>query len=125
MAFQRRQQGGGNKPALSIQFSVKVGNEYEKSPNLGCFTNDGGGPAFRGKLKNPYLTQLIEFLTACADAGLEPSYSVFDNQQQQGGFKKPAEGGFKGGFKKPAFQKKPNPFKQPEEQQEDPGFGDE
>jgi hypothetical protein len=124
MAFQRRrQQGkqGGNPPTLSVALSVKQGKGYIKGPSFGFWPNEEGGPAYRGTLKDDYLTQVLEFLSNAAEANLPVSMAVFDNSQ---------DGPSKGGFKKPGFQKpgggfkKPNPFKQQEEgeEQEEPGF---
>ena len=123
MAFQRRQQGG-NKPALSVQLSVKQGKGYIKGPSFGFWTNDQGGPAFRGTLKDDKLAEVLELLGNAQEAGLPVGMAMFDNSEQapaSGGFQKPASGG----FKKPAFRaKKPNPFKQQEEQGDEPNFGE-
>ena len=105
MAFQRRQQqgGGGNRPVLSAKLSVKQGNRYIQGPSIGFWTNEQGGPAYRGTLKGDMLAQVIEFLVNAHEANLSVPIALFDNQQDQG--KKP------GGFKQGGFQKKPNPFK--------------
>ena len=110
MAFQRRQQqgGSGNKPVLSAKMSVKQGNSYIQGPSIGFWTNEQGGPAYRGTLKGDMLAQVIEFLVNAHEANLSVPIALFDNREQQGqgGFKKP-----EGGFKQGGFQKKPNPFK--------------
>lgn len=121
MAFQRKRQGGGNKPALSVQLSVKQGKGYIKGPSFRFWTNDQGGPSHRGNLKEDKLAEVLEFLSNAYDANLPVIMAMFDNSEAPaGGFKKSG-----GSFKKPSgFQKKPNPFKQPEadEQQDEPEF---
>ena len=123
MAFQRqgfKKSGGGNKPALSVQLSVKQGKGYIKGPSFGFWPNENGGPAFRGTIKDDKLAELLEFVGNAHEAGLPVIAAMFDNQgggsfQKPSGFKKPSGGGFK----------KPNPFKQQqEEQQEETGEGE-
>jgi len=113
MAFKKRQ-GDGNRPALSVALSVKQGKGYIKGPSFRFWPNEGGGPAFRGTLKDEYLEEVLEFMANAAEANLPVSLALFDNSEQapkQGGFKK--QGGFP-----PA--KKANPFKrQPVEQEQD------
>ena|SRR5690242_4354927 len=126
MVFQRRQQGG-NKPALSVQLSVKQGKGYIKGPSFGFWTNDQGGPAFRGTLKDDKLAEVLEFIGNAQEAGLPVAMAMFDNSEQApagGGFKKPS--GFKKQGASPSFaQRKPNPFKpQQEEQGDEPNFGE-
>lgn len=118
MVFKRKQGGGHKPPDLSVALSVKQGNGYIKGPSFGLWSNEEGGPAFRGSLKGEYLAQVLEFLTNAYDADIPVGLAVFENDNQgpaKQGFKKPAAGGFK---------KKPNPFKkqtepEPEEEQEE------
>ena len=113
MAFSfKKKQGGGGKPALSITLSVKQEQKYIKGPSFGLWTNDAGGPAYRGTLKDKYLTEIVEFLGNAAEADLPVSVALFNNKEQG---QAPKSGG---------FQKKANPFKkqQQEDKTEDPGF---
>lgn len=85
MAFNFKKGGGGGKkkPALSIALSVQVGEKkYEKGPSFGLWTNDKGGPAYRGTLKDEYLAQVLEFLASAQEAGLPVSLAVFSNDNQ-------------------------------------------
>jgi hypothetical protein len=146
MAFQRRQGGGGGKnaPTLSVKLSVKQGQEYIQGPSFGFWPNDQGGPAFRGKLSDDRLAEVLDFLSTAYESGLPVSMAMFDNAGQRPAaakpafrkpaFQKPAGGASKfgsGGFRKPAageFNRKPNPFKPVEEQEqqegEEPRFDD-
>jgi hypothetical protein len=124
MAFQRRPQGGGNKPALSVQLSVKQGKGWIKGPSFGFWPNDQGGPAFKGNLKEDKLAEVLEFIGNAHEAGLVVAMAMFDNSEQKpAGFKQ--AGGFqkKQGFSPSGAQRKPNPFKQqqPEEDDEQQG----
>lgn len=119
MAFQPKPQGDKH-PVMSIRASIKQGNSYSPGPSCGFWSNDQGGPAFRGTLKGEMLEQWAEFLANAAEVGLSVSLSLFDNSQQapkQQGFRKPA--GFQP--KQPVQQRKPNPFKKPDA----PDFGGE
>jgi len=127
MAFQKySKQGAGNKPNLSVQLSVKQGKGYIKGPSFGFWTNENGGPAFRGTLKDDKLAEVLEFIGNAQEAGLPVIMAMFDNSEQA-----PASGGFKkaspNAFKKSGASfgaKKPNPFKQQEEQGDEPNFGE-
>ena len=114
MLFQRKRKGnGGHKqPDLSVALSVKQGNGYVKGPSFGLWSNDEGGPAFRGSLKGEYLAQVLEFLHNAYDADIPVGLAVFKNGDKAEGFKKPKSG----------FTKKTNPFKkqaEPEQEEED------
>jgi hypothetical protein len=131
MAFKKfNKQASGKQADLSVQLTVKQGNSYIKGPSFGFWSNDQGGPAYRGTLKEQRLQDVLEFLSNALEAGLPVSMAMFDNSEHEqpkkqwsggaGGFKKPA-----GGFQQQ--QRKPNPFKQQQEegQQDGPNFGDE
>jgi hypothetical protein len=108
--------GAGKKPELSVALSVKQGNGYVKGPSFGLWTNEEGGPAYRGTLKGDYLNQVVEFLANAAEADLSVGLAVFDNEEKPGNR---AGKPWNDGFKQPA--KKANPFKkqEPQEQEED------
>jgi hypothetical protein len=117
MAFRSPRQfghkkGAGKKPELSVALSVKQGNGYVKGPSFGLWTNEEGGPAYRGSLKGDYLNQVVEFLANAAEADLSVGLAVFDNEERP-------QPGAKKSFQAP---KKANPFKkqaEPQEQEED------
>src|SRR5919109_828744 len=97
MAFQRKQGGGGNRPALSVQLSVKQGKGYVKGPSFGFWPNENGGPAFRGSLKEDKLAEVLEFIGNAHEAGLPVIMAMFDNSEA------PRSPTGKPGFKKPGF----------------------